>query len=239
MFRTLLITCLLSLLFSTSMPYASDDPKVIKIAAGNWPPFIGQDLVDFGSVGQTIQKAFASQGYQVEFHFFPWKRAYKKASEGEFVATAVWMFAQDRTEHFYYSDPVGQEKFVFFHLREDDFDWQDITDIEGKHLGGGLGYSYGSEIDTMIEENTVTINRVDSPNQALQLLKYRRVDLVPEERDIGLFTLQKMPLELQEKVTFHPKPFLTNDSYMMFSKSHPQARKLLEVFNEGLKQVNP
>ncbi|MDN3684219.1 hypothetical protein QW180_12270 [Vibrio sinaloensis] len=52
------------------------------------------------------------------FIFFLGNALTKKASEGEYVATAVWMYAEERMEHFYYSAPVAQEQFVFFHLKE-------------------------------------------------------------------------------------------------------------------------
>ncbi|MGY5539484.1 substrate-binding periplasmic protein [Vibrio brasiliensis] len=221
----------------SSQASTPDEPKVIKIAAGNWPPFIGEQLEDYGYVGKTITDVFAKQGYLVEFHFFPWKRAYKQASEGDFVATAVWMFAQERTEYFLFSDPVAQEQFVFFHRKDYPFQWQSLADIKGKHLGGGLGYSYGVNLDKMLADEEITINRVETPNKAFQLLKYRRVELVPEEKNIGLFTLGKMPIETQELITYNPKPFLTNDSYLLFSKAHPEAEELMKLFNQGLKQM--
>lgn len=228
---------MLFLLTSTITSFAATDDKIIRIAAGEWPPFIGQQLEGFGHVGRTIEKVFAAQGYQVEFHFFPWKRAYKKASEGEFVATAVWMYAEEREEFFWFSDPVAQEKFVFFHLRDTPFEWTNLEDLKGKLLGGGLGYSYGEELDTLLESGQVEMNRVENPLKAFQLLKYRRVELVPEEKHIGMFSLNKLPIETQSLITFHPKPFLSNDSFLMFSKAHPQAKELMAIFNQGLTKL--
>ncbi|MCW8333234.1 substrate-binding periplasmic protein [Vibrio paucivorans] len=222
--------------FASSSVETPNSDKIIKIAAGEWPPFIGEQLEDFGHVGHTIQQVFARQGYSVEFHFYPWKRAYKKASEGEYVATAVWMFTEERTEHFMFSDPVAQEQFVFFHLKENPFQWQSLSNLKGKTLGGGLGYSYGESLDTLINDEQVTIKRVESPEKAFQLLKYRRVELVPEEKHIGMFALSKMPIDTQELITYNPKPFLSNDNFLMFSKAHPDAKKLLTIFNQGLKQ---
>ena len=217
--------------------FSADNAKVIKIVAGEWPPFIGQKLENFGYVGEKVQRVFASQGYRVEFHFLPWKRAYKKASEGEYVATAVWMYAEERTEHFYFSSAVAQEQFVFFHLKEKAFRWRNLEDVQGEHLGGGLGYSYGKALDTLIKDDKVRITRVEDPNKAFQLLKYRRVTLVPEEKHIGIFTLSRLPTDMQDLITYDPKPFLSNDSYLMFSKAHPDATKMLAIFNQGLKII--
>ena len=232
--RTLFLLTLISL-FS---PSASTQTHVVKIAAGEWPPFIGEELEGFGHVGKIIEEVFSSQGYKVEFHFYPWKRAYKQASEGKYVATAVWMFANERTEHFLYSRPVAQEEFVFFHRKDMPFEWQSLNDLQGMHLGGGLGYSYGADLDAQLNTGKITMTRAEDPGKALQWLKYRRVDLVPEEKHIGLFTLQKMPIETQNLITFNQKPFLINQSYVLFSKAHPDGEKLLRIFNQGLRQRN-
>lgn len=212
--------------------------QVVKIAAGEWPPFIGEELEGFGHIGKIITDVFSSQGYKVEFHFYPWKRAYKQAREGKYVATAVWMFSNERTRHFRYSSPVAQEEFVFFHRKDVPFEWQSLSDLQGMHLGGGLGYSYGADLDAQLNTGKITITRADNPSKALEWLKYRRVELVPEEKHIGLFTLQKMPIETQSLITFHPTPFLVNQSYVMFSKAHPEGKKLLKIFNQGLLQRN-
>lgn len=234
MIRVILFCILLSMSLSVS---SSENLKVIKIVAGEWPPFIGEKLENFGHVGERVQKVFASQGYRVEFHFAPWKRAYKQASEGKYVATAVWMYAKEREEHFWFSNPVAQEQFVFFHLKETPFQWQSLQDIHGEHLGGGLGYSYGEALDKLIKDDKVRMTRVEDPSKAFQLLKYRRVTLVPEEKHIGMFTLNHLPTEMQELITYDPKPFLSNDSYLMFSKAHPQSTELLAIFNQGLRHI--
>lgn len=211
--------------------------KVIKIAAGEWPPFIGQELEGYGSVGQTIQAAFASQGYQVEFDFYPWGRAYQKTQDGDYVATAVWMYAEERTEHFNYSDPVAQEQFVFFYHKDTPLEWDSMSDIQGYNLGGGVGYSYGSELDALIEANQVNMTRVAKPEQNFLKLKHKRIDLVPEEKQIGLYTLSQQPKNVQDAIGYSDKPFLTNDSFMMFSKMHPESQTLMAIFNKGLAEI--
>ncbi|CAM3877660.1 hypothetical protein [Vibrio aquimaris] len=45
--------------------FAFSAEKTVKIAVGNWPPFIGKDIEGYGSVAQTIKQAFAIEGYQV------------------------------------------------------------------------------------------------------------------------------------------------------------------------------
>ncbi|MDN3684218.1 hypothetical protein QW180_12265 [Vibrio sinaloensis] len=51
------------------------------------------------------------------------------------------------------------------------------------------------------------MTRVEDPSKAFQLLKYRRVSLLPEEKHIGLFTLSRLPADMQDLITYDPKPF--------------------------------
>lgn len=57
-----------ALLYAQSSPNAED--KLVRIASGEWPPFIGSDLPNYGFVGEIITQAFTKQGYQVEFQFY-------------------------------------------------------------------------------------------------------------------------------------------------------------------------
>lgn len=233
----LLLTLALLLSSSSSLaettPSSSVDNKVIRISAGEWPPFIGQNLQNHGFVAQVVTQAFAYQGYQVEFYFLPWKRAYNEAVQGKFDATAIWMFDEARTEHFHYSEPVSREEFVFFHHVDNQFDWKTLSDIKGKHLGGGLGYSYGDELNQLIEDKQVTMSRVNEPKQNLLRLSHKRIDLYPEEVHIGYYVLKQQP-ELEGQITHHPVAFLTNHNYLLIPKSHPNSEKILAEFNQGL-----
>lgn len=231
--KSLLVIPLLQCLFVLSA-YAESTPQTVKITAGDWPPFIGQNLEGYGVVAQTIEQVFALQGYEVTFAFYPWARAYEKAQSGEYDATAVWMFDEERTEHFYYSKPVSQEQFVFFHHKDLAFDWAKIDDLKGYKMGGGLGYSYGEALDTLIDAKEVSISRVNNPSQNLLRLNHKRIQIYPEERQIGMYHLSQQPEEIQNNITYHPKPFLNNDGFVMFSKQSPRGKELLEIFNQGL-----
>ncbi|OEF06102.1 ABC transporter substrate-binding protein [Vibrio genomosp. F10 str. 9ZD137] len=220
----------------------SSSSKIIKISAGDWPPFIGKDLDDFGTLGKKITEVFALEGYSVEFNFYPWTRAYVKAQQGEFDATAIWMFEESRTEHFDYSDPVGKEEFVFFYNTDASFDWSSLDEIKGKEIGGEIGYSYGEELDSLIESGQVNMSRVKETRQNLLRLKHKRIELYAQERHIGMYKLSLQPEDVQASISYHPKPFLTNDSFLLFSKQSPNKQELLEAFNRGLKkwqQQNP
>lgn len=239
--------CLLAYSFDsvaqTSNTHTSSSPTpsssaTLTICAGEWAPFIGKEIDNNGFVAKIIRQSFATQGYEVAFKFLPWARAYHEAKTGKCDATAIWMFDEKRTSDFYYSDPVSQEEFVFFHHTDSNFDWSEVNDLKGLTLGGGIGYSYGEELNQLIENEDVSISRVKQPQQNLLRLAIKRIDIFPEEKHIGYHVLKQQSPEIQAAITHHPTPFLTNYNYLLFPKIAAESPQLLAIFNQGLKLYN-
>lgn len=209
--------------------------RSLTICAGEWAPFIGKEIDNNGFVAEIIRQSFATQGYSVKFKFLPWARAYHDAKTGKCDATAIWMFDEKRTIDFYYSDPVSQEEFVFFHHIDSDFDWKEIDDLADLKLGGGIGYSYGEQLNKLIEDKELAISRVKQPQQNLLRLAAKRIDVFPEEKHIGHHVLEQQSLEVQQVITHHSKPFLTNFNYLLFPKITEKSPELVTIFNRGLR----
>lgn len=208
----------------------------LQISAGEWPPFLSEALPHQGVVAHLIRDIFAEAGYQVSFSFLPWARAYHDSANGKYAATAVWMLAEDRTKDFLYSEPVLSEQFVFFHLKQRRFDWQQLTDLRGMLLGGGLGYSYGPAFDQALENKVFKISRVGSTEQNFRRLAAGRIDVFAEEISVGYHTLNHQLPELADAISHHPKPLLVNQSFLLFPHNSADSSQLLQLFNQHLQQ---
>ncbi|WP_411743241.1 substrate-binding periplasmic protein [Reinekea sp.] len=211
----------------------------IQISAGEWPPFLSESLPNKGIIAHLISDIFNEAGIQVEFEFLPWVRAFEVTAQGEYSATSIWMYKKDRTTDFLYSEPVLSEKFVFFHLKDTPFDWNEMNDLRGKSIGGVLGYSYGPKFDAALEEGVFKQLRLPTVDQNLRMLAAGRTDIYAEEMSVANYTLLKRTPELADLITYHPKPILENQSFLLFPKKGPNSKALLEIFNshlEGFKQ---
>lgn len=223
----------------TLLSAANDSPTAnqsVRIASGEWPPFIGSNLPNYGFVGEIISQAFAQQGYQVEFHFLPWARAYAETQRGLYDATAIWMHSEEREVDFFYSLPVSQEEFVFFYPVKKPFNWTSLSELAPYKLGGVLAYSYGKELDALLESGTLTMERDGLAAKNLEKLAKGRVDIVPEEKHIGYYLINQEIPHLQALITHHPTPFLTNSNYLLFPKQGARSQELLAIFNHYLTQ---
>ena len=206
-------------LFPTSLAASTDatsENKSVRIASGEWPPFIGSNLPNYGFVGEIISQAFAQRGL--------------------YDATAIWMHSEEREVDFFYSLPVSQEEFVFFHPVKKPFNWTSLSELAPYKLGGVLAYSYGKELDALIESGTLTMERDGLAAKNLEKLAKGRVDIVPEEKHIGYYLINQEIPHLKALITHHPTPFLTNSNYLLFPKQGARSQELLGIFNHYLTQ---
>ena len=208
----------------------------LQLSAGEWPPFLSESLPHQGAVAHLLSDIFAAAGYQVSFTFLPWGRAYHDSANGKYAATAVWMHSEDRTRDFLYSEPVLSEKFVFFHLKKRPFNWQQLSDLRGLHLGGGLGYSYGPNFDQALQMAVFKMSRVGSTEQNFRRLAAGRIDAFAEEISVGYHTLNHQLPQLTDTISHHPTPLLINQSFLLFPHKAPDSAELAERFNKQLRQ---
>lgn len=209
----------------------------VDIAVGDWPPFFDQTRPHNGPIAHLISDIFAEEGYRVRFHFLPWNRAYREASLGKQDATAVWMYKSEREEDFWFSDPVLSETFVLFHRKTTPFDWNTLEDLRGLTIGGGMGYSYGPAFDDALARGVFKMERMARNRQNFKRLLVGRIDVFPEEISVGYETMARElnPDEVSQ-ITHHPKPFLRNQSFVMFPRVGKNSEMLLEKFNRGLRK---
>lgn len=223
-------------LATTTQPEQQSSLIPLQLSAGEWPPFLSESLPQQGAVAHLIRDIFAEAGYNVSFSFLPWGRAYHDSANGKYAASAVWMLAEDRAKDFLYSESVLSEQFVFFYLKQRRFDWQQLTDLRGLVLGGGLGYSYGPAFDQALHNRVFKMSRVNSTEQNFRRLAAGRIDVFAEEISVGYYTLNHQLPELVDLINHHPRPLLINQSYLLFPQKSADSKQLLQLFNSQLQQ---
>lgn len=212
------------------------DEKNLVVTVGEWPPYISQDLPNNGVVSEIIAEVFSNMEVKATIRFLPWGRAYEDTALGKYGATGVWMHKQEREVDFLYSDPVLTEEFVFFHRKSFMFDWENIENLKGLNIGGGIKYSYGVEFDSALAAGQLKLERINDIHLNFKKLLSARIMLYPQEKNVGYSDLKKYhTYEEQQQITHHPKPLLNNLSYVLFPRSLPESAKLVTEFNEQLK----
>lgn len=215
--------------------------ETIKLTNGDWAPFCSQSLPGFGTCSMVVTEAFKEVGINVEYGFFPWKRAFENARKGnEWVGSVVWGKNSERAKDFIYpEEPVMEQKTVFFHLKDTNFDWDGTSGkLKSYKIGLTNGYSYGSFIDG--KDKDASLNTEIAPhdiNNMKKLLK-GRIDIFPSNFAVGYQLIaDNFNKADQLKFTNHELPLASSKYYLIISKAHPKSEYLLKKFNEGIAKL--
>ena len=214
--------------------------ETIRITTGEFSPWASASLIHNGFTSHVISEAFKLEGYEVEFTFYPWKRAFESARSGEqFHATSYWYPSEERAKDFHYSDPIQVDATVFFHIKDNPPpDWKSLDDLKGRRIGATGGFTYTKEFWDAAKSKHLDIEEANSDELNFRKLLKGRIDLFPSNPLVG----QKILIEAFEKraansVTYHQKPLISPTGHLLFSKKHAKAEELVTAFNRGLTRL--
>lgn len=212
-------------------------PKVVRISNGDWAPFMGEKLPHHGFVSRIVAEAFALEGLQVDYSFYPWARAFAIAQQGDVDASIGWYRTPEREKDFWFSEPVFLESQVLFHLKERPLVWKKLDDLKGKRIGATIGYTYGAEFQAMEEAQAIRVERTPSDAQNLEKLLRGRVDAVVLSQAVGARLVKGMGPDRASLITFHPTPVNAGTLHVIFPKKSATSQDLLKQFDRGLKKL--
>ena len=231
-------TFFLTIIFASLFQFAVANEH-IQIATGEYSPYTSAKLPNNGFINHIISSAFAEVNIDVEFIYLPWPRAYQKTTEGVFSTSSYWYYSKKHEKDFYLSDPLYQEKVLFFRLKSDSEPvWNGFDDLVKLKIGLSRGFTYTPEMWEFAESHKATVSVVNSDQQNLEMLLLKRIDLFPgEELSVWKLLRTEFAAEQQFRVESITPALLNNFSHVLFSKKHPNAKKLRDEFNRGLKRI--
>jgi ABC-type amino acid transport/signal transduction systems, periplasmic component/domain len=210
----------------------------ISVTVGEWPPYVSQNLADYGIAPRITAAAFKAVGVEASFVFLPWMRAFEKAKDGEYDATLLWVRTAEREKDFVFSDIVITGKAVFFHLKSKPFAWKTMSDLVGLNIGGLTSGSY-PWFDTAIHAGIkLKMDRADDEVTNFKKLLGGRIDILSLDQLTGTSVLEKnfSPAEVAS-ISFDPTPIESWDYCLMFSKKSAKTGRMVDLFNQGLRKI--
>lgn len=212
--------------------------QTVRITSGEWAPYCSESLENNGLALRIITEALAREGVKVEYSFFPWDQAMYKAQTREWDGSAAWFRSPEREKDFYISDPVVMSGYVFFHLKSMDFDWNTMNDLKKYNIGATKGYDYGKAFQEAEKQGIIHVERLEKDEMNFDNLLNGKIDIFPEDKDVGMDILyHQYPFYKYLNVTTHPKRLREDPLYLLLSKSNPKNKKVMELFNKGLKKL--
>ena len=214
--------------------------EIIRITTGEFSPWTSAELNHNGFTSHIISEAFKLEGYEVEFTFYPWKRAFESAKSGEkFQATSYWYPSDERAKDFIYSDPIQSDATVFFHLKSNPPpEWETLDDLKGIRIGATAGFTYTTEFWDAAKSKRLEIEEAASEELNFKKLLKGRIDLFPSDPLVGQKVLQEnFGSKEIATVTYDDKPMVAPTGHLLFSRKLANGEALVAAFNRGLAKL--
>lgn len=222
-----------SLLALSSLLYA----KTLNLATGEWAPWVSSSLKHHGVASHIAKEAFKTQNIDLDFNFYPWKRAYLSAKVTKEDVTGFWLKTKEREKDFYFSDEIFTIKNVLVFKKGKNIDFDSVDDLKKYRIAVTRGYSYSQKIDNMIKSSQLNIHTVNSDLAGLrQTLKKDVFDAFICSMSVARTLMdENFTKEQISKLEISEKPVFEKSVYLMVSKKHKNHKQILNSFNKGLK----
>ena len=220
------------------LPAVGQAGDKVRLALMEYAPLIGEGLIGNGIEPAIVTAAFKKVDVEVEYVFFPPARTYQAAEEGVYDGTVGWVWSEEREKSFYYSNPIFKAPLLLFHLKEFRFDWETIGDLRGIPIGITVKNYYGPEFHHAMDAGILTVDEASKDVLQFDKLLRHRIKLNPMNYYTGYYMIREKYIPEQAALfTHHPRPLKTSVYHVLFSKAVKENGAMVELFNQGLKQL--
>ncbi len=164
----------------------------------------------------------------------PWLRVHKQLENGSLDMVTGLYWTSKRTDYLQYTDPYFVNEARVFVLKENQFEFQTIEDLQDKVGGLPKGGSYGEQFDNDAENYALPIEKVDDKEQLIGKLIAGRNDYLILDFNDGMTFIKQSKLE--HRIIALPQPVSVTDVFMAISKHSPCIKHLSSI-NELLAQI--
>lgn len=212
---------------------------IIELRADHWCPFNcdpGSDRPGF--MVEIASEALALFGHEVNYETMNWARSLEYVQTGRI--NGVIGTDRDESPDLVFGPPIGTYQEAVAFRTGETIQVDTIEALEGLHVGCIKGYDYNGVINDYIEQNSgknglvQVLSGDNALEQNLRKLLARRVDLVPEERSVLVFTMLSMSISSDIEVALGPEP---TDLFIAFSPSLATSETYAAQLKEGVARL--
>lgn len=229
MLRVLLSLCLLVVL---TVPVRGEG-RVLEIASTDYPPYYAADLPGQGFITEVVREAFEDSGYAVNVEFFPWKRAFEGARQGDFDALFTVWHRPEREDWFLFSRPLPANEVGFFRRADEEIVFDGLESLAGKAIGVVRGYA----LPPGFEAAGLTTSVFDDDEQTLRSLMRGRVDLVLTDRILARHILRTRMAGSMNEVAWVEPAVVVEPQFLVVPRALADADEILAAFDAGLERM--
>ncbi|MEH0022838.1 MAG: transporter substrate-binding domain-containing protein [Desulfobacter sp.] len=213
--------------------------ETLVFATGEWSPFIGEALPDYGLHSKILKDVFKEAGHEVEFEFMPWKRVYELTKKGDYIASFTWSKTQERQDQMLYpQNELSLSKEVGFYKKSKFPGGLSVSSLEdikaqGLKVVGIASYWYEKPLKKM----GIKVHIVSTGELAWKMLNGGRADIMIENIDVGKAESQSVLGAGKDAEFAMTDPLKTQQMYLIFSRIHPKSRDIMEQYDAAVSKL--
>lgn len=202
-------------------------------AEDDWYPYTAwrHERIE-GMSADIVRAAFAASGTAIELAPYPYSRCMELTRSGSLPACFNTTPDSRIRAQFLLPQEMLFSDDIMLWGRAGGRAVNDLEDLVGKRVAVTIGYTYGERFDNYPNIQRIPVRR---DLNGFLMLQRGRVDYVVAFRGTTQALLADNPEllgQFEPLATVH-RPQL----YLTFSRRHPQARKLLQRFDAGMRQI--
>lgn len=210
---------LVLLLLTPAIASAIECTRLTASSNPEYPPYLWQTNTHpvqlDGLFPPFLERLSQVSGLEIEMVYAgPWLRAQTEVHSGNIDIIAVF-HTEDRTEWLDYLQPelIKTDTAVWVN-KANTFEFKQLSDLKNRAGLAVLGHSLGQKSDEYVDNN-LTVSKVSSVQQALQMLEEQRAEYLVYARDPG--QAYAAQLKTEDIITL-PTPVSTELIFLAFSK---------------------
>jgi len=223
----------LMMAFSAQGEVPETTSLTMNVSVGGYPPYtIVRDDAAEGIMWDVLATVAETKGYDLEPMEVPRTRVDDFIEEGRLDVSPRAEEWSREPERFVFSDPVVTIREVVFARADSDFQFNDLSDLEGKTIITGLGYFY-PELEWLFAKGKAVRFDVQSRRAMFShLLSSTDFDLLISEEQSGLWILNENGWN--DKIVVAGKPISEHPYRLMFNR---RWKGFVADFNEALSEM--
>ena len=217
----------------------ADAPLSVTLTVHDYPPFIGMDLPYGGLLTRVVVEAFKAANVSVKFERVSSNRAITGVMMGLYDGGFGWAHTPERDRKLLYSETsIYTFRMVFFQRRDMQMDWNTLADLAKYQIGTTLGDHYSDEFSALHAKHILRVQEAAGDLNNMRKLLLGRIDLFPMEEEAGKMLIQtSLTAAEQARLSYQSKPISAVPTYLVLRRDLPNARELLDRFEQGYRQL--
>lgn len=204
-------------------------------AEDDWYPYSGRINGEARGFGvDVVRESFAAVGVTVKFESVPYIRCLELTKRGKFLACNEPARTDETEPHLLWPDqPIFSARSMIYARRPSTEAGLTTKSLEGRKVLVTHGFEYGNEFD-----NNKKVIRIAATKEisVFRMLLAGRGDYALAYEKVAAHIFRENPKEFADKFVAVGTTAETH-MYCAFSKSFPDSKRYLALFNEGFAKI--